>query len=246
MANQRWRQDSRRGPFIVTDPNDGSARPLNETPDAKVLNIGTTSYPNLASTSGNFVNVRGEATHTSGDVRNIYNRLYLKGADGNGESLRTFTTVSGVGVVSAHGAHISLNFTADAASTSDLGVASRCTLHIPDVASWSPGGGTMAPIQAEIYSDGAASDPGGLTELSFIRCVSDGNAAGKADVDDDAFLLSLQGVTPEDGDTGTGSLVTTGCADIGAAGNLTAALKIKIGSTTYWIPAATAIAGDGA
>ena len=78
----------------------------------------------------------------------------------------------------------------------------RGTLHIPDDASWAPG--TVAALQAEIYSDGDASDTDGATEVSFIRVVNGGNANGIADVDDDADLFALSGFT-----IGAGNMVQT-------------------------------------
>ncbi len=96
-------------------------------------------------------------------------------------------------------------------------------LHVPDDAGWT--GGTLAAIQAEIFSDGAASDTDGLTEISFIRVVNGGNSSGIADVEDDGFLLSLQGFT-----SATGNMIyenTTADSD--------ATIRIKIGATTYYM-----------
>lgn len=170
---------------------------------------------------------------TSGDSRGLYLRQYLTGAGGGGEALRAFSTINAAGAT-AHGAHISLNF-GSSGSLSGLGVAGRNTLHIPDNAAWT--GGTLSALQAEIYSDGTASDPDGLTELSFMRFVNDGHADGKADVDDDGFLMSLQGLT-----AGAAHIFATSLTAATVYGNLTAALRVKVGSTTYYIPLATAIA----
>lgn len=159
---------------------------------------------------------------TSGDNRGIYNRFYLSGAGGGGEAFRNFTTVQAA-CGTAHGMHSSLSFDSSAGSLSGLGAAARCTLHIPDNASWT--GGTLAAVMAEIYSDGDASDPDGLTELSFIRVVNGGSANGIADVDDDAFLLSLQGFS-----IASGNVIA---AKSSAAVSHTA--RIKIGSTVYYL-----------
>jgi hypothetical protein len=143
--------------------------------------------------------------------------------------------------------HVSLNFdaTAGGSECSGTGTPMTCTLHIPNVASWSPSG-TYYGHQIQIYSDGAASDPDGMTVLAGLCIENAGNATGRADVDDDAYIMDFPGWTPEDGDTGLTSAFTTGCADIGAASNLTAAMKIRVGGTDYWIPLATSISGDGA
>ena len=172
-----------------------------------------------------FLEYRWDCGAASGDNRGIYNRLYLTGAGtGGGESLRSFTTIEAA-MGTAHGAHLSLNFgDVGEGSLSGLGVAGRCTLHIPDAADWT--GGTLAAVQAEIYSDGAASDPDGLTELSFIRVVNDGNAAGIADVDDDSFLLSIQG-----GAIGDGNLVEVAADETSYSHNI----RIKVGETTLYL-----------
>jgi len=140
---------------------------------------------------------------TSGDNRALYLRLYLSGAGGGGEAARIFTTVEDVTAGNAHGAHISLNF-GDTGKISGLGVAMRATLHIADQAVQ---GGTMAAIQAEIYSDGDTSDPNGSV-VSCIRVVNDGGA-GTDDVDDDAFLFDFAGWTK-----GAGHMIQTDTGNV--------------------------------
>ncbi len=174
-----------------------------------------------------FVEIRCDSGATSGDNRAIYNRLYLTAASsGGGESLRSMTSVN-ANVANARGAHISLGFVATAGGSecSGQGHAGKFTLHIPNVASWAPTG-TYAAIQAEIYSDGTNSDPAGMTTLSFIDIANAGNADGKADVDDDSYLLNLSGFTG-----GSGHMFY---ADV--PGTIAASLRIKVGSTAYYIP----------
>lgn len=134
-----------------------------------------------------------DSTATSGDNRGMYLRTYFSGAGGGGEALRAFATINSVVCGTAHGAHISLNFvsTSNSGRLTGLGVAMRSTLHIPSDGDWTSG--TLAALQAEIWSDGTASDPDGLTELSFIRVVNGGDSNGIADVDDDANLLAISG-----------------------------------------------------
>lgn len=171
---------------------------------------------------------------TSGDNRGIYLRLYLTGAGGGGEALRVFTTVENVAAATAHGAHISLNFGTSGTVTGQ-GIAMRATLHLPSTALAS--NVTMSAVQAEIYCDAATSDPGGSTILSFFRAVSGGNATGMADVDDDAVMFDIQGLT-----AGAAHVFATGLTPATVYGNLSASLKIRVGTTTYYIPLATAIA----
>lgn len=182
------------------------------------------SSSKVSSSTGdkNFLEFRFENSATSGDNRGIYNRLYLAGVGGGGESLRCFTSVMDVAAGTAHGAHVSLNFNSTGTVTG-LGVAGRNTLHIPNGAMGA--GGTYAAIQAEIYSDGANSDAGAVTELAFLRFVNDGNAGGIADVDDDAFLFVLSG-----GAVGAGNVMA-----IKSAAAVSHTLRVKIHGTTYYL-----------
>lgn len=185
-----------------------------------LLGAGTsTNKMTTADASKNFMEFRLENTATSGDNRGMYLREYLAGAGGGGEALRAFTTISDVAAGTAHGAHISLNF-ADTGTVTGLGVAMRATLHIANQATQA---GTLAAIQAEIWSDGATSDPAG-SNLSCIRVVN-GGAAGTADVDTDAYLFNLAGWT-----AGSGKMVY---ADV--PGTLAASLRILVGATPYYI-----------
>ena len=133
---------------------------------------------------------------TSGDARGIYNRLYITGAGGGGESLRSFTTVSDVAAATVHGAHISLSFGTSGTCTGQA-IAGRFTLHIPSTA-WT-GNQVWSALQAEIWSDATTSDPGGNGYLSAIRVQNGGNATGMADVDTDCALLDLGGWTSGSG-----------------------------------------------
>lgn len=192
---------------------------------------GTSADPVTTSTAdGKFLEFRCESTATSGDNRLLYMRYALGGA-GGGETLRALTKVE-ANLGTAHGAHLSLGFlaTAGGSECSGLGVACRGTLHIPDIASWAPTG-TYAAGMFEVYSDGSASDPAGMTELSFLRLVNAGNSSGRADVDTDAFLFSIQGFTAA-GDT-TKLLSSKSLAELPAN---SVAVRCKIGATTYYIP----------
>ena len=189
-----------------------------------VLSGGTAASPITTSEANkNIIDYRLENSATSGDNRGMYLRLYLSGAGGGGEAARIFTTVNDVAASTAHGAHISLNFGATGTVTGQ-GIAGRNTIHLPNKALTS--NVTMAAVQAEIYSDGSASDPGGSTILSFFRAVNDGHANGKADVDDDAYFFEVLGLT-----SGAGHVFKTG-----APTTLGASLRVKVGATTYHLP----------
>ena len=197
--------------------------------NAILMGAGTSSDKETTGTAdAKFMEFRLENTATSGDNRAMYLRFYLAGAGGGGEAARIFTTVDDVAAGTAHGAHISLNFdsTSNSGRLTGLGVAARCTLHIPSDASWTSG--TLAAIQAEIYSDGTASDPDGLTKLSYIRVISDGHADGIADVDDDAYLLSINGHT-----IGAGNMVVAETDET----KFSHKIRIDIGGTDYYLMA---------
>ena len=195
---------------------------------------GTSTTPVSIGSTGdkNFLGFWVEADHTSGDVRGLYMRLYMGGASGaSGEAVRSFTTVQTGGVASAaHGIHASVSF-ATTGYASGLAAAARCTLHIPDQATWGSGG-TYAAVQSEIYSDGAASDAALATELSFLRCVNDGHASGIADVDDDAFLLVYTG-----GTTGSGNVVESSATEA----NYAYSARCKLNGTAAYMMFASAV-----
>lgn len=197
-----------------------------------LLTAGTAASPATTATANKrFIDLYTQNTATSGDNRGIYNRFYLSGAGGGGESLRTYTTVNAVAAGTAHGAHISLDFVSASGSgrVTGLGVAMRATLHIPSDASWAPG--TIAAVQAEIYSDGTASDTDGATEVSFIRVVNDGHADGIADVDDDAALIAISG----------GSISSGNMVQAKSAAAVTHVIRIKVNGTPYYLMVSDAV-----
>lgn len=193
-------------------------------PSAAALALGIGDAATRATTATankNFIEMRAENTATSGDNRGFYNRLYLGGAGGGGESFRSFTTVDDVAASTAHGAHISLNFNATGSITGQ-GVAMRGTLHIPDVAM---SGGTYAAVQAEIWADGSSSDISGTTAHSIWRTVVGGDATGGATVTiyEDMSIPSAM--------VGSGALVDTDITTHTPYGGL----PININGTTRWI-----------
>ena len=194
---------------------------------AILLGIGTATTPASTTTvDGKFVELRCKSMAVSGDNRLMYLR-YIMGAAGGGECLRASTVVE-ANIGTAHGAHFGIEFKAEAGASecSGLGAGLRGTLMIPNIASWAPTG-TYAGLMAEIFSEGEHSDPAGMTELSVLRMVNGGNGTGKADVDTDAFLMSVQGFA-----AGTGKVVEIGTG----MGTVTGTLKVKIGNDISYIP----------
>ena len=200
------------------------------TPSSALLMGAGNSSNRVLTTVANtkFLSFYLENSATSGDNRAMYLRLYLSGAGGGGEALRVFTTVNNVAASTAHGAHISLNFGTSGTVTGQ-GIAMRATLHLPTTALAS--NVSMAAVQAEIYSDGATSDPGGSTLLSYFRVVNGGNTTGGADVDDDAVLFDIQGHT-----IGNGNMIEEAVTEA----NYSHCIKIRIGSTLYYMMLANA------
>lgn len=200
--------------------------------DGGVIKAGTSVAPVTEDTADmKFMSFYFDDGATSGDARGIYNRLYITGAGGGGESLRSYTDVTAAGAT-AHGAHISLGF-GTAGSLTGQGVATRSTLHLPTTA-LPASNVTYAALQAEVYSDGNDSDPSG-NKLSFLRMVNDG-ANGKADVDDDAAAIEFTGFTVADG-----NMIAVKAA--AAAPNVTHSIRIRLpdGSAAYLYAGATAL-----
>ena len=162
-----------------------------------------------------------KSTATSGTTRGLYNRLYIAGAGQSGEAVRVFTTVYDVAASTVHGQQTSLSFNASG-SVTGLGAAARNTIPVPNAVS----GGTYCATMSEIWGDRSTSSVAGATEFSFHRYVVDGTTADiKATVDTAGYLWSVQGLT-----VGSGKLFQAN-----TAGAATHALRIKIGSTPYYI-----------
>lgn len=207
--------------FIADQFPEPSINPSN----ALVMGIGTSSGRAQANAaSRNFLSFYFENFATSGDNRGMYLRLYHSGAGAGGEAARIYTTVNDVAAGTAHGAHISLGF-ASTGTVTGLGVAGRNTLHLANQGTQA---GTLAALQAEIYADGSDSDPNGA-DVTFLRVVADGHADGIADISTDVTFFSLQGISA--GADGANTLFRTA-----APTTLAASLKVKVGSTLYYLP----------
>lgn len=120
----------------------------------------------LGATAGNGLEYYFNSTHTTGDMRGQYLRLYFSGAGGSGEAARIFGTINNVSVATGgtvNGAHISLSATGASAAVSGAGNALRTTFGAgadTDV------GGTCSVIQVDTDFDTAATIP---TNFAFLR-----------------------------------------------------------------------------
>lgn len=120
----------------------------------------------LGSTAGNGLEYYFNSTHTTGDMRGQYLRLYFSGSGGSGEALRAFGTVNNVSVATGgtvNGAHISLSATGASAGISGAGNALRATF---GAGASTNVGGTCSVIQVDTDFDAAATIP---TNFAFLR-----------------------------------------------------------------------------
>jgi len=221
---QKWRGYHVFDKIGVVDRLDLSGSlPNNANTDGGMIKAGTSAARIINDTAAmKFISIYTDCGATSGDSRGMYLRHYITGAGGGGEAARLYTTVENVAGATAHGAHIALSFAATGSITG-LGVAMRATLQIPNgVMTY----GTYAAVMGEIWSDGSASDPSGVTELAFIRLINGGDGAGIAKVDDKAYLLTLEG-----GSTSGGNVVVASTTEA----NYALAARCKLNGTEAWL-----------
>ena len=173
---------------------------------------GTSAAPVAATSASNISSFYGTTSATTGDTRLVYDKLTFT-STGSGETVRAFSVVTGAGAATAgtiNGAHISMEV--DTTGTiSGAGNAVRATL---GGTATSPGG-TLAVIQADTNFASGVTLP---ATSSFIRVTDSGAGTGKV-----ANLLNIA--------TGTGLFAT------GTLGGTTGGIKIRVGSTTYYLAA---------
>lgn len=104
----------------------------------------------LGATADNAMEYYLTGTHTTGDMRGLYLRLYFDGAGGSGEAARIFSTVNNVSVATGgtvNGAHISLSMTGASAAVSGAANALRATFSTASTTT-TPGG-TLSVIEVD-------------------------------------------------------------------------------------------------
>lgn len=112
------------------------------------------------------------ATHTTGDMRGEYLRLFFSGAGGSGEAFRAMSTINNVSVGAAgtvNGAHISLGTAGASAAVAGAANALRVTFGI--AAASTTLGGTCSVIQVDTDMDTAVTVP---TNFAFLRFTNTG------------------------------------------------------------------------
>lgn len=126
----------------------------------------------LGATALNALEYYLNATHTTGDMRGEYLRLYFSGAGGSGEAARIFSTINNVSVATGgtvNGAHISLGTAGASAAVSGAANALRTTFGIADASTNI--GGTCSVIQVDTDIGTGVTLP---TNFAFLRFTNSG------------------------------------------------------------------------
>lgn len=124
----------------------------------------------LGATALNAMEYYLDGTHTTGDMRGQYLRLYFSGAGGSGEAARIFSTINNVSVATGgtvNGAHISLGTAGASAAVSGAANALRATFGI--AAASTNIGGTCSVIQVDTDFDTAVTVPSNFAFLRFTN-----------------------------------------------------------------------------
>jgi hypothetical protein len=126
----------------------------------------------LGATGDNAKEYYLDATHTTGDMRGEYLRLYFSGAGGSGEAFRAMSTINNVSVATGgtvNGAHISLGTAGASAAVSGAANALRATFGIAALSTNI--GGTCSVIQVDTDIATEATVP---TNFAFLRFTNTG------------------------------------------------------------------------
>ena len=155
---------------ISSSTNNGLAFGSNET--NAILHGSGSSGDNtaLGTTAGNALEYYLDGTHTTGDMRGMYLRLYFSGAGGSGEAARIFSTINNVSVATGgtvNGAHISLGTAGASAAVSGAANALRATFGI--AAASTNIGGTCSVIQVDTDIATGVTIPSNFAFLRFTN-----------------------------------------------------------------------------
>jgi hypothetical protein len=176
---------------------------------------GSSTDPISVTTAGNIDAAFATTSATTGDTRLVYDKLTFT-STGSGETLRAFSVVTGVLAATAgtiNGAHISTEI--DTPGTiSGAANAIRATLGGTSVAP----AGTLGVLQLDTNFASGVSTP---ATSAFIRVTDSGAGTGKIN-----NLLDI--------DTGPAATVAAAATTVSTVSK---AIKVRIGGTTYYIPA---------
>jgi hypothetical protein len=178
---------------------------------------GTSTSPISVSTAGNISSSYGTTSATTGDTRLVYDKLTFT-STGSGETLRAFSVVTGAPAATGgtiNGAHISMSVSTGG-TISGAANALRATVG----ASVASPGGTLAALQLDTdFASGTTVS----AASAFIRVTDSGAGAGK--------LTRLMNIA-----SGTGVFTAATSSSTLAGG-----IKIRIGSTDYFLVVASAV-----
>ena len=181
------------------------------------FDTGTSASPLAVTTAENVNAAFATTSATSGDTRLSYNKLTFT-STGSGETLRAFSVVTGAGAAAAgtiNGAHISTEI--DGTGTiSGAANAIRATLG----GTATTPGGTLSVLQLDTNF---ASGTSVSAASAFIRVTDSGAGTGK--------LTRLMNI-------GSGTGVFTAAT---SSSTLAGGIKIRIGSTDYFLVVASAV-----
>jgi len=177
-----------------------------------LMGVGTSANPATTSTANaNFVEFRVQHTATSGDNRGIYIRTDFNGAGGGGDGIRSNTVLTAA-AGTVHGIHGSISYNTGG-SVTGLGVGIRAGLLAADAAM---SGGTHAALMTELWANGSSTDVSGVTRMSLMRAVVDGDNTGAGNIDDNAFFIEFGGKMA----AGSGNIIDTDITTHTAYGGL--------------------------
>ena len=179
---------------------------------------GTSTSPIAVTTAQNISSSYATTSATTGDTRLNYSRLTFT-STGSGETLRAFSVVTGASAATGgtiNGAHISMSVSTGG-SISGAANALRATVG----ASVASPGGTLAALQLDTdFASGTTVS----ADSAFIRVTDSGAGAGK--------LTRLMNI-------GSGTGVFTAAT---SSSTLAGGIKIRIGSSDYFLVVASAVA----
>ena len=179
---------------------------------------GTSTSPITVTTAQNISSFYGSTSATTGDTRLNYSRLNFT-STGSGETIRAFSVVTGAGAAAGgtiNGAHISMSVSTGG-TISGAANALRATVG----ASVASPGGTLAALQLDTdFASGTTVS----ADSAFIRVTDSGAGAGK--------LTRLMNI-------GSGTGVFTAAT---SSSTLAGGIKIRIGSSDYFLVVASAVA----
>lgn len=162
-------------------------------------------------------------------VSAIYDAIYVDVASLTSYGKKFVVDVTDVAATSVYGLQVNLTQGASGSiTTKGFAVDAQVSINVSGSAD-----GTLAPIRAAFYSDSAVSDPAGADAIAYAYFENAGNATGGLDIDTDVNLFHVVGHT-----IANGNLVeAVGTAY--ALSELTHSIRIKIGSTLYYVPIST-------